>query len=248
MAYGGRTYSNVSVDIVQADVDAIIDGLTGGDGRNLSDVDARLAGLHDLLAGYTYSPLNNGVWAADYLANIQGGMDNAVDLLSGNYYGPLVDTAYSAMVAADCLRGYETGPFYDGYNGAVDWLNWIESDMYELVSMLSGWYPSVLSTTYSSTVDYLDWIYGETSETTSFLAGWNSGPLTDTADRLYDWYSGQNAAELLRDINYSTGETPYLLYDGWAGRSAAELLSDIREALWQFTFDYDGRLRVTTTD
>ncbi len=297
MGYGGTAHSTVSVDIVQADVDAIIDGLTGGDGRNLSDLNAHLAGMFDLLAGYSYSPLHNGTWAVDYLANIQSGTENAVDFLSGNYYGPLVDTAMASSVIADCLTGNETGPLHDGnmsvvdwlgniegqtedvvgmlagwyssvlHNGwtsAVDYLEWIESNttstivrlewvdqgVADLVSMLSGWAPSVLNNGYSTILDYLEWINEEVMAGTGFLGGGNNGPLTDIADSLYDWYSGQHAAELLRNIWDDNG---WYLYDGFSGQTAAELLrdidsriNDIMDTLAQFTFDGNGRLLVTT--
>ena len=51
MPYGGTLFSTVGADLVQADVDAIVQGVAGSPGKTLADVQAPLAGVLECLLG-----------------------------------------------------------------------------------------------------------------------------------------------------------------------------------------------------
>jgi hypothetical protein len=99
MGYGGTGYATVDVDIVQTDVDAIVDSLTGMNGSTLSDLEYRLLDID----GYLYD-----------------GFYSAVDWLS------YIESYTSSMEGY--LGGWYSGPLYDGSYGVVEWLNYIESN------------------------------------------------------------------------------------------------------------------------
>lgn len=241
MGYGGTTYSTVSVDIVQTDVDAIIQGLTGYAGRTFSDVDDRLYYMLDYLSGNNYGPLTSMADAAWQCR----------DYLSGYSYGPIADTAWNTGSARDYLSGYNYGPltdirdslWADGYNAAW-WLREIQYRGSDILSYLSGGWNGPLTDTAWNTSDIRNYLsgynYGPISDTAyatwgirDLLSGYNYGPLTDMRDQLY----------------YIEG----YLWSGYWGQSAADLLGDIRghiEAIrWQtdrLNFDGNGRLLVNT--
>ena len=170
MGYGGTGYATVNVDIAQADVQAIVDGITGVSARTLSDIE------NDLLAF-----LYNGT-------------------------------------------------------GAINYLEWIQLSASSLESYLNGNYSGVLNNG-TFAVDFLNYIYDSVSSIQSALLGWTYGVL----------YNGTSVADYLESISNYTSSTQDYLYDLNSNQSAASLLADIRDLLQQFTFDADGRLRVTTT-
>ena len=252
MGYGGTGYATVSVSIAQADVQAIVDGLTGSYGRTLTDIDNDLNGL-------LYYNGNSAAALLQSLLDQMGSTTNALydieNYLSGSWYGNL----------------------YNG-NRAVDYLDWINSNIGSLQSYLSGSWGGPLT-------DASNNLYGINNNTggmQNYLAGWSGGPLTNidgntsnTAYYLYDgnravdylnWissnigsvssylsgytygalYDGTSAVSYLNWINSNTGNTSNYLWSGYSGQSAADLLYDIRNLLQQFTFDAYGRLQVTT--
>jgi len=193
MGYGGTTYSTVSVDIVQTDVDAIIQGLTGYAGRTFSDVDDRLYYMLDYLSGNNYGPLTSMADAAWQCR----------DYLSGYGYGPIADTAWNTGSTRDYLSGYNYGPltdirdclWADGYNAA--W--WLRETAYrgsDILTYLSGGWNGPLTDT--------AW---NTSDIRNYLSGYYGSPVTDIRDslyyidsKLYSGYWGASAADLLGDI------------------------------------------------
>ena len=80
MGYGGTGYATVTVDIVQADVQAIVDGITGTYGRTLTNVDDELGIIQSYLDGSNFGPIslcvNTLSWIDMDLVNIQGYLYN----------------------------------------------------------------------------------------------------------------------------------------------------------------------------
>jgi hypothetical protein len=102
VGYGGTGYATVRVDIVQTDVDAIVQGITGTSGRTLTDLDNDLGNCLS----------NNGATAAAML-----------NWISNEIYS----TNNALYDIANYLNGINHGTLYDG-NSAVDYLNWISSN------------------------------------------------------------------------------------------------------------------------
>jgi hypothetical protein len=223
MGYGGTGYATVDVDIVQTDVDAIVQGLTGYAGMTLTDVHGPLVYVADLLSGNSYGPIT------DIASSCWG----TRDLLSGYSYGPLTDTASNTGQIRDALN-YGPLPaiaqytsetrdnlYVDGYSAA--W--WMRESAYRgsdiLMYLSGGWNGPITDTAWGI------------STIRDCITGYSYGPLTDMRDML----------------GYIDGK----LYSGYWGSSAADLLGDIRDHLSAIrsqtdglTFEYDGRLRVST--
>jgi hypothetical protein len=234
MGYGGTGYATVSVDIVQTDVDAIVQGLTGPGGQTLTELEWRLMQSLDYLSGYSYGPITD-------TASSCWGMR---DLLSGYYSGPLTETAWNTGNARDYLAGYSGGPLTDIRDYmAGSWggpLTEIRDNLY-IDGYSAAWWLREIQYRGSDILMYLS-------------GGWN-GPITDTAwgiSTIRDCITGYSYSPLtdMRDmLGYIDGK----LYSGYWGASAADLLGDIRshmEAIrWQtdqLTFDGNGNLRVVT--
>lgn len=90
---GGGT---VIADIVEADIQAIVDGLAGVNGRTLSDVEA-------YLSGSSSGPMTDLRDSTDYIE----------DYLSGNNSGPLTDIRDYTDYMEDYLSGSNGGPLTD---------------------------------------------------------------------------------------------------------------------------------------
>jgi hypothetical protein len=219
MGYGGTGYATVDVDIVQTDVDAIVQGLTGYAGMTFSDVNDRLSFMSDLLSGYYSGPLtsiDNNIW------NVQDGIWQVRDYLSGYNYGPLTDIR-------DCL-------WADGYNAA--W--WMKEAAYrgsDILMYLSGGWNGPLTDIAWSNYEARDLLSGywggPLTDIRDYLSGSYGGPVTEMRDHLYyieqylwNGYAGQSAADLLGEIR--------------------DHVSAMRWQIDQMTFDGGGRLRVET--
>jgi hypothetical protein len=178
MGYGGTGYATVSVDIVQADVNAIVQGITGTYGRTLSDLET------DLGAYLNY----NGTSAAAYLQYIYSQMGGVLGNLStiqgylvGSYTGVFYDGDNTAVQylhqISNYLNGWTNGALYDGNNSAVQYLNWISQNTSNLAYNLycNG----------NSAAQYLSWISNNTGGIQNYL---------------WDYNSYQSAASLLANI------------------------------------------------
>lgn len=217
MGYGGTGYATVSVSIAQADVQAIVDGITGYYGRTLTDID-------NDLGNYLYYNGNSAAallqWLLDQMGSATSALYDIENYLSGSCYGNL----YDGNRAVDYLNWISSNTsntayyLYDG-NRAVDYLNWISSNTGGLQGYLAGWNG------------------GPLSDISYYLSGNGYGAL----------YDGNSAVSYLNWINGNTSSTAYYLYDYNTYQSAASLLADIRNILQQLSFDGSGRLRVTTT-
>ena len=182
MGYGGTSYSTVSVDIVQADVQAIVDGITGYYGRTLTDVD-------NDLGNYLYYNGNTAAALLQYiLYQMQSmGGSNIENYLNGNWYGVLYDgtsaVSYLNWIAGNTggieslLSGSWGGPLTD----AAGNLSSINNNTGSLQGYLAGWNGGPLTDIASNT--------NSTANNTSSIAYY-----------LYDYNSYQSAASLLYDI------------------------------------------------
>ena len=275
MAYGGKVYATVDVDIVQTDVDAIVQGLGGMGGSTLGDLSTLLSeisgNLYDwddpthgtkiswledidaIVAGVDMSLRSSSEWrsAADLLDDIRWNLN--VDGYSAAWW--LRDCAYSSSATAGFMSGYNYGPITD-----------IAGNTYELREYLSGYY-------YGPLTDIRDYMSGSWSgpltsiegntwyiqdgiwQARDYLSGYNYGPITDTADSAYqirDLLYGYNSGPLT-NMDYSLYEVQSYLWNGYYGASAADLLGEIRDHLSAIrgqtdlmTFGTGGRLLVET--
>lgn len=98
MPYGGTLNTTVSTDLIQTDVDAIIQGLSGAGANTLSDLDDRFSYLNGALAG------ENGSLINDMYAQIEYG-------LFDSYSYPFLDSLY-----------YEIDNMLYDYNGYQPYL------------------------------------------------------------------------------------------------------------------------------
>ena len=121
MGYGGTGYATVDVDIVQTDVDAIVDGLTGTNDRTLSDLEDRLLNIE----GYLY---DGSASAIDMLSYIRGNAYGCESYLGGWSSGPLT------YMASD-LSAIEGYLYHDGYS-AAQWLRDMKYDTYDAKYLL----------------------------------------------------------------------------------------------------------------
>ena len=118
MPYGGNIHGAVGADLVQADVDAIVQGLAGSPGKTLADVQAPLAGVLECLLG-----------------NQSGALTD----IGGRLGDGLFDAATSSpllQVLGESLRGYLVDP--------VSSVSWMEQLQYRLDAFLldtSGYQP-----------------------------------------------------------------------------------------------------------
>lgn len=93
MGYGGSTFSGtLNVDLVQTDVQAIVDGITGGD--SLADISSHLQNI----SGYLYDPNSN-----TSLYSLVESMRQSVDSLSNCLY-----QVYPGRTAIDVLASLES--------------------------------------------------------------------------------------------------------------------------------------------
>jgi hypothetical protein len=85
MGFGGSTFNGtLNVDLVQTDVQAIVDGIAGGDHRTLSDIDNHLqtiGGYLCLFDGYSYTSIS------DQLNSLRSSMDLLISCLRFDYTG-----------------------------------------------------------------------------------------------------------------------------------------------------------------
>jgi len=136
---------------------------------------------------------------------VQTDVEAIVDGLAGGSASTLSDLEYRLLD----IDGY----LYDGFDGAVDWLSYIESDTYSIQSYLSGSFSGPLHDGSSGVVDWLSYIESDASYIEQYL---------------YD--NGYSAAQLLSNIESNTYELDYIedyLYDSSSGYSAAQLLAEI---------------------
>ena len=171
MGYGGTAHATVDVDLVQADVDAIIDGIAGQSGS-----DATLGDLEDYLSGSASGPLHDGSsGVVDWLYYIESDTYSIQDYISGSYSGPLTDmvdylsgSSYGPLThVEDYLSGSYSGPLTD-----------MTSDLDSIESEISGYLY------YLSDISY--YLY-------------NSSYGYSVAEMLYEGNASMTIAELLYD-------------------------------------------------
>lgn len=246
MGYGGTGYATVDVDIVQADVDGIVQGLGGMGGSTLGDLSTllseisgnlyywddptygtKISWLEDIdmiLASVDMSLHSSSEYrsAADLLDDVRGQLN--VDGYSTAWW--MRDCASSSSATAGFLSGYNYGPITD-----------IAGNTYELREYLSGYY------------------YGPLTDIRDYMSGYSYGVFTDIASGTWDvrdHLSGSNSGPLT-SMDYSLYEVQNYLWNSYYGASAADLLGEIRDHLSairgqtdQMSFDGSGRLRVET--
>jgi len=152
MGFGASTIvGNLMVDLVQADVDGIVDGIAGGSGGNadLYDLNQNLASIRDQLNGSASGNLHDGGYSlVDYLSggSYNGPLYQMEQYLSGSYSGPLYDgnynliqylsgTSYNGPLyqMEQYISGNYYGPFYDGSYNLVGYL----ANIYSILSQLT---------------------------------------------------------------------------------------------------------------
>lgn len=234
MGYG-NVQGTFNIGIVETDVQAIVNGITGYYGRTLTDVDNDIGGL----GSYLY----DGNSAVSYLSWINSNLGSLQSYLGGYNYGVLYDGT-SAVQYLNWISN-NTGSLsyylYDG-NSAAQYLNWICSNTGGIESYLSGsWYGVLYDGT--SAVQYLNWINSNTGGLQGYLAGWNGGPLTNIDSNTS--YTAGNTSYLY-NIDSAISSVRDYLYDWNSYQSVAAILNDIRNCLQQLSFDGNGRLLVST--
>ncbi|OQB80324.1 MAG: hypothetical protein BWX88_04611 [Planctomycetes bacterium ADurb.Bin126] len=246
MAYGGKVYATVDVDIVQTDVDAIVQGLGGMGGSTLGDLWTLLSEISGNLYYWddpTYGTkvswledidailgnMSPALWSsgefrsvADLLDDVRGQLNADGD--SAAWW--LRDCAYSSSATASLLSGSYYGPITD-----------IAGNTYELREYLSGYY------------------YGPLTDIRDYMSGYSYGVLTDISGSTWDireHLSGYNGGPLT-SMDYSLYEIQSYLWNSYYGASAADLLGEIRDQLSAIrgqtdlmTFGTGGRLLVET--
>lgn len=220
MGYGsGQGVFNVG--IVETDVQAIIDGLTGSNGQTLTELEYRLANVESELS-------YNGNSAAALLQWVLDSVSSVSNYLGGSYYGVLYDgtSAVTYLNWISSNTGNLGSYLYDG-NSAASYLNWISGNTSSTAYYLNDG---------NRAVDYLNWISSGIGNLQSYLGGSNYGVL----------YDGNSAVSYLNWIYGNTGSISGYLWSGNASMSVADLLNDIRSLLWNFQFDGNGRLLVST--
>jgi len=116
------------------------------------------------------------------------------------------------------LIGMFPSPLHDGSMGVVDWLNDISGYMQDVKDLLGG---AVTGPLYDGNLDVVGWlsaVYDRLANIQAQLDGQSFGNL----------YDGSSSA-----VNY--------LYN------IDSALSEVITLLYQFSFDVDGRLKVTTS-
>ena len=183
MGYG-NVQGTFNIGIVETDVQAIVNGITGYYGRTLTDVDNDIGGL----GSYLYdgnSVVNYLNWIANNTGSLQG-------YLAGYNYGALYDgnTAVQYLNWINSNTGSLSSYLWDG-NSAATYLNWISGNTSGLQSYLGGWSSGPLTDTASNT--------SYTAGNTSYLYNIDSA-ISTVRDYLYDWNSYQSVAAILNDI------------------------------------------------
>ena len=146
MPYGGKIHGAVGADIVQADVDAIVQGLAGSPGRTLADVHERLD--HGLCDPDGHNP---------YLRTLQTDMDRYL-------FNPLASMPWLATISDDLYyylgnpqwghepwlqtvdRSINDGFFYHLFdqNNYQPWMQTVHNDLWNPVSPMS-WLETIAS-------------------------------------------------------------------------------------------------------
>ena len=234
MGFGASTsVGNVSVDMVQADVDAIIAGIA--DGQTLSDLDSVLDNIYGVNSqismdtgylGYLYST-SAGYGVADLLYTTSGWMSVA-DLLydSSNYYS-----------VAQLLGGAPVGHLYSssaGY-GVADLL-YNSSAFMSVGDML---YDGSTSLSVAQLLGNASWGHPyEISYNSSYLYSSTAG--YGVADQLYYYlYDSSNYRGLIDYFKSGNGYEPFF----YSGYSIASMLYAIKQVTDQMNFA-NGRLQV----
>jgi len=145
MGFGASTIvGNLMVDLVQADVDGIVNGIGGN--ADLNDLDQDLGSILGQLNKSSYGALYDGSYGvADYLYMLYQQLDGAyqsvfkksgdyslIEYVSGqSYVGPLYQME-------QYISGSYTGPFYDGSYNLVGYLSMIYSTLSSIYGYVSG--------------------------------------------------------------------------------------------------------------
>ena len=190
MPYGGTIHSTISADLIQTDVDALIEGVTGDEGKTLSDLQTRLRDISELVSGDSSGVLT--------------GLDD-------HLYGGLFDTGtpYLQMLMSDLnlylYNSWVHMPWqemmtYDIQYGLLDsWgYPWLETLFYNIdYSLNDYWMGSPWLQTIAHSLDYYlynyDWGYEPWLQTVNNTLEWGFYHL------LYDDYGHQSWLQTIHD-------------------------------------------------
>jgi len=191
MGFGASTtVGNVSVDMVQADVDAIIAGIA--DGKTLSDVEQLLASVDSELDAIN-ALLTTIDGDTSYLSSIDADLDYLYSSSAGKGVADLLWNSSASASVADLL--------HDGTYSAAYLLSQIESDTMYLsgIDMDTGYL-------YSSSAGYgvADELYYYLYDSSNFRG-------------LIDYFNTSNQYEPLFYSGYSLGYMIYQLYSCISG-------------------------------
>ena len=159
MPYGGKIHGAVGADIVQADVDAIVQGLGGSPGRTLADLHSPLAGVLECLLGNQSGALTGiGGQLGDGLFDEWG--SPLLQVLGENLHGYLFSPA-SAMPWMEMLNLNLDYYLNDSMGGYQPWLQTIHNtmgylfDSYLYDAMNAGpWLGTINNTVSSGLMNY----------------------------------------------------------------------------------------------
>ena len=159
MPYGGNIHGAVGADIVQADVDAIVQGVAGSPGRTLADLHAPLAGVLECLLGNQSGAITGiGGQLGDGLFDEWG--SPLLQVLGENLHGYLFSPA-SAMPWMEMLNLNLDYYLNDSMGGYQPWLQTIhntmgylfESYLYDVMAG-SPWLGTINNTVSSGLMNY----------------------------------------------------------------------------------------------
>jgi len=220
MGFGASTtVGNVSVDLVQADVDGIIAGIANG--KTLANVDDTLTIIDSVLDNILFDTAD-----LQYLYSSSASAGVA-DLLqysgySAGYYLQNIedDTSYLSSIYSN------TSSTASNTGSMLSYLSAIDSNTDYLYSPSAGYGVADLLYNYlyysGYSAGYLLYeIEANTSDMTNMQYLYSSSAGYGVADMMY--YNGYTVAQLLYDIESDTGYLPYL-YSSSAGYGIADLL------------------------
>ena len=159
MPYGGNIHATVGADLVQADVDAIVQGVAGSPGKTLADLHAPLAGVLECLLGNQAGALTGiGGQLGDGLFDEWG--SPLLQVLGENLHGYLFSPA-SAMPWMEMLNLNLDYYLNDSMGGYQPWLQTIhntmgylfESYLYDVMAG-SPWLGTINNTVSSGLMNY----------------------------------------------------------------------------------------------
>ncbi len=248
MPYGGNIFGTVSADLLQTDVDAIVQGLTGPGDQTITDIQQRLLFMEGCLTGSNPSLLADQLDRLNYGLFDYYGSYPILQMLQGDLHYYLYNWQWAYEPWLQTVDRSINDNFYYMLYDQNYWQPWLQTVHYDLEGNLYNWwaYQPWLETIYQSTsyglLDSMGYPWLESmfySQDYYLYNWWNSQPWLETLNYTIDWglYSNlydQNAYQpWLQTIS---GQLREYLYDelGLAPllHIVRDELSAVRTVLW----------------